>query len=258
MGMHEGRVALVTGAGSGIGRASAEIFAREGARVAVVDLNSAGAQETVARIEAAGGEAFAIECDVANEEAVKAMVAETVRRYGRLDAAMNNAGISSAHHTFHEMPIGEWDRMISINLTSVFLCLKHELAQMVTQEPLGAGRGAIVNTSSGAGVVPAPGQPHYTAAKHGVLGLMKNVAAEYASHQIRCNSVLPGLTDTEMLQSSFEANGPGYRKMLEKTVPGGVLGLPSEVGETAVWLCSDRASRVNGQGVMVDGGGVLR
>lgn len=258
MGMHEGRVALVTGAGSGIGRASAEIFAREGARVAVVDLNAAGARETVARIEAAGGEAFAIECDVANEDAVQAMVAETVDRYGRLDAAMNNAGISSAHHVFHEMSLAEWDRMISINLTSVFLCMKHELAQMVTQEPLGSGRGAIVNTSSGAGVVPAPGQPHYTAAKHGVLGLMKNAAAEYASHRIRCNSVLPGITETEMLKSSFEVNGPEYRKMLEKTVPGGVLGQPEEVGETAVWLCSDRASRVNGQGVMVDGGGVLR
>lgn len=258
MGMHEGRVALVTGAGSGIGRASAEIFSREGARVAVADLNAEGARETVSRIEAAGGEAFALETDVGDEDAVKAMVAETVSRYGRLDAAMNNAGISSPQHTFHEMSVDEWNRMIRVNLTSVFICMKHELAQMVKQEPLGSGRGAIVNTSSGAGVVPAPGQPHYTAAKHGVLGLMKNAAAEYASQRIRCNSVLPGLTETEMLQSSFEANGPEYRKMLEKTVPGGVLGQPEEVGETAVWLCSDLASRVNGQSVMVDGGGVLR
>jgi NAD(P)-dependent dehydrogenase (short-subunit alcohol dehydrogenase family) len=136
--------------------------------------------------------------------------------------------------------------------------MKHELVQMVTQEILGEGRGAICNTSSGAGVVPAPGQPHYTAAKHGVLGIMKNVAQEYARKRIRCNSVLPGITDTAMIQESIDRNGPGYREMLEKTVPGGVIGKPEEVGEAAVWLCSDLASRVNGQSLMVDGGGVLR
>ncbi len=258
MGMHEGRVALVTGAASGIGRATAEIFAREGAKVAVVDLNEAGAKETVASIEGAGGEAIAIRTDVSDEAAVEQMVATTIARFGRLDAAMNNAGITSGHFKFHEMPRDEWERMIAVNLTSVFLCMKHEIAQMLTQPVLGSGRGAICNTSSGAGVVPAPGQPHYTAAKHGVLGIMKNVAAEYAGDFIRCNSVLPGITETAMLEESLSRNGPDYRAVLESTVPGGVIGKPEEVGETAVWLCSDRASRVNGQGVIVDGGGVLR
>ncbi len=256
--MHEGRVALVTGAGSGIGRASASIFAREGAKVAVVDLDEKGARETVEAIGAAGGEAIAITADVSNEENVREMVATTVERFGRLDAAMNNAGISSEAFAFHEMTLEEWQRMIAVNLTGVFLCMKHELAQMIMQEPVGAGRGAIVNTSSGAGIVPAPMQPHYTAAKHGVLGLMKNAASEYAEHRIRCNSVLPGITETAMLEGAIAANGPEYREMLEKTVPGGVIGKPEEVGETAVWLCSDHASRVNGQGVVVDGGGVLR
>lgn len=258
MGMHEGRVALVTGAASGIGRASAQIFAREGARVAVVDRDEEGARATAEGINANGGEAIALAVDVSDEAQVARMVADTVTQFGRLDAALNNAGISSPPFRFHEMPVEEWDRMLAVNLTAVFLCLKHELVQMVEQDVVGAGRGAICNTSSGAGIVPAPGQPHYTAAKHGVLGLMKNVAQEYARKRIRCNSVLPGLTETAMLEASLAEGGPDYRKALEATVPGGVIAQPEEIAETAVWLCSDHASRVNGQGVVVDGGGVLR
>ncbi len=258
MGMHVGRVAMVTGAGSGIGRASARIFAREGARVVVSDIDLTSAQETVAMIEASGGEATAIQADVGDEASVASLIAKTVEHYGRLDAAMNNAGVTSPHFTFHEMTLDEWERLVRINLTGVFLCMKHELAQMVKQDVLGTGRGAIVNTASGASVVPAPGQPHYTAAKHGVVGLMKNAASEYATQKIRCNSILPGITETGMLAASFAANGPEYRKVLEKTVPGGVIAQPEEMGETAVWLASDLASRVNGQGLIVDGGGVLR
>ena len=246
MGMHEGRVALVTGAASGIGRSTALIFAREGASVAVVDWNEEGAKATAAQIESLGGTAISLGVDVSDEAQVEEMLAKTIARFGRLDAALNNAGVTSPSFKFHEMPLEEWSRMIAVNLTGVFLCMKHELVQMVTQEILGEGRGAICNTS------------HYTAAKHGVLGIMKNVAQEYARKRIRCNSVLPGITDTAMIQESIDRNGPGYREMLEKTVPGGVIGKPEEVGEAAVWLCSDLASRVNGQSLMVDGGGVLR
>ena len=258
MGMHDGRVALVTGAGSGIGRASALTFAREGAKVVVADLDGAGAKATAERIEAGGGQALALQVDVTNEAQVADMIRRTVDRFGRLDAAHNNAGISHRPVAFHEMTLEAWNQMIAVNLTSVFLCIKHELEQMRQQPILGWGRGAIVNTSSGAGIVPAPGQPHYTAAKHGVLGLMKNVASEYALQRIRCNSILPGITDTAMVAASFAANGPEYRKKLEATVPGGELCQPEEMAETAVWLCSDHARRVNGQGIVVDGGGVLR
>lgn len=258
MGMHTGRVALVTGAGSGIGRASALIFAREGAHVVVADRNGASAKATAEAIEATGGAALALEVDVTNEAQVAEMVRRAVDHFGRLDAAMNNAGISHRPTPFHTLTLEAWHQMIAVNLTGVFLCIKHEIAQMLKQPVLGSGRGAIVNTSSGAGIVPAPGQPHYTAAKHGVLGLMKNVAAEYADQKIRCNSVLPGITETAMLAASFSENGPEYRKKLEQTVPGGELCQPEEIGETAVWLCSDLARRVNGQGIVVDGGGVLR
>jgi NAD(P)-dependent dehydrogenase (short-subunit alcohol dehydrogenase family) len=258
MGMHTGRVALVTGAGSGIGRASALLFAQEGAEVVVVDIHAAHAKATAEQIEAAGGKALALQVDVTDETQVAEMIRRAVDRFGRLDAAMNNAGISHRPVPFHEMTLEAWDQMIAVNLTGVFLCIKHELVQMLKQPVQGSGRGAIVITSSGAGIVPAPGQPHYTAAKHGVLGLMKNVASEYAAEKIRCNSVLPGITETAMMAASFANNPPDYRKQLEATVPGGVLCQPEEIAETAVWLCSDRARRVNGQGIVVDGGGVLR
>ena len=249
----ENRVALVTGGGSGIGRAACEQFGREGARVVVADRDRAAAHETVERIEGAGGEAFAVEVDVADEASVAAMVAGSVRQYGRIDAALNNAGISHDPRPFTELPIEDWDKMIAINLTGVFLCMKHELIAMLEQEPLDGLRGALCATSSGAGRIPAPGQPHYTAAKHGLLGLVKLAAQENINHGIRSNAILPGSTDTPMMHS----NPPEWIKTMERMSPGGHFGTAENVAAAAVWLCSPEARWVNGQSVAVDGGGIM-
>lgn len=247
-----GKVALVTGAAGGIGRAAAQIFAREGAKVVVVDIAASGADETVQSITEAGGEAVAVACDVTDEAQVQQMVATCVDTFGRLDAAYNNAGINDVSRPFHEFDLDSWNRMIAVNLTSIFLCMKHEIIQMLEQ-----GGGAIVNTSSGAGVIAAPGLPHYTAAKHGVLGLVKSAASEYNNSNIRVNAVLPGMTDTPMIRGWFDTN-PDLANAVLATMPGRALGRPEQVAEAAVWLCSDRASWVSGESMLVDGGGVCR
>ncbi|NQZ98055.1 MAG: glucose 1-dehydrogenase [Myxococcales bacterium] len=256
-GMHEDSVALVTGAGSGIGRAAAEIFAREGARVVVADRNAEAGNETVEIIRKAGGDAAFSLTDVSDEASVAAMVKFAVDTYGALDSAMNNAGISDAQDSFHEMGLDVWERMVGINLTGVFLCMKHEIVQMLSQEAQDGRRGAIVNTASGAGIVPAPGQPHYTAAKHGVLGLTKVAAAEYYTRGIRANAICPGITDTPMLREAIRRN-PESEEPLLATVPGNTPGRPEDVAGSAVWLCSEGARWVNGQSLIVDGGGVMR
>lgn len=248
-----GKVALVTGAGGGMGRAGAEIFAREGAKhVYVVDVKDDGGQETVDNIARAGGSATFVHVDVTDEDAVADLVARIAREQGRLDAAWNNAGINDVSKAFHEFDKESWDRMIAVNLTSVFLCMKHEIRQMLAQ-----GGGAIVNTSSGAGIIAAPGLPHYTAAKHGVLGITKAAAGEYNNNAIRVNAVLPGMVDTPMIQSWF-ASSPDLANMVLQTMPGRKLGQPAQVAEAAVWLCSDAADWVSGLSMVVDGGGVNR
>jgi len=248
----QSKVALVTGGGSGIGRAAALLFARRAAAVAIVDIEAVTGTAVAEEIRGAGGRALFIEADLTSEDAVAAMVNRTVSSFGGLHCAFNNAGITSPAEQFHTLALDEWNKMIATNLTSVFLCMKHELAHM-----LGAGGGAIVNTSSGAGIVAAPGQPHYTAAKHGVLGLVKSAAREYAAQHIRVNAVCPGLTDTPMLRS-FLARNPALEQTLRATTPTGRLGRPEEVAEAAVWLCSDAASFVSGEGMLVDGASVCR
>jgi len=246
MEMAGGKVVLVTGGGSGMGQAGAQIFAREGAEhVYVVDVNDEGGEQTVKAISGAGGSATFAHVDVTDDEAVIDLVARIVNEHGRLDAAWNNAGITDDSRPFNQLDMAHWDRMIAVNLTSVFICMRHEITQMLAQ-----GGGAIVNTSSGAGLAPAPGLPHYTAAKHGVLGLTKVAATEYNKSNIRVNAVCPGMVDTPMLRS-----WNGLEEMLPY-LPGGKLGLPSQVAEAAVWLCSDAADWVSGVSMVVDGGGM--
>lgn len=249
MGVVEGRVVLVTGGGSGMGRAGAAIFAREGAaHVYVADRDGPGADETVEHVAAAGGRATALVLDVTDEAAVVGAVARIVAEQGRLDCAWNNAGINDVSRPFPDLTLEAWDRMIAVNLTSVFLCMREELRQMQSQ-----GHGAIVNTSSGAGLIAAPFLPHYTAAKHGVLGLTKAAAQEFNGVGIRVNAVCPGMVDTPMIQDWFRTS-PEVANAVLATMPGGRLGRPEQVAEAAVWLCGDGADWVSGLSMVVDGG----
>ena len=246
----EGAVVLVTGGAGGIGAAAARLFARDGARAVVVaDVQDATA--TVAEVQAAGAQASWVDVDLTDEAAVADLVAGIVAEHGRLDTAFNNAGITGEMTAFCDLARDDWDRMIEVNLTSVFLCLKHELAHMVER----GGGGAIVNTSSGAGVVGFAGLPHYVAAKHGVLGLTRTAASEYARHGIRVNAVLPGPTDTPMVRG-FIGEDEGLRKMMASAVPTGDLLAPEDIAEAVVWLASDKARQVSGQAHIVDGGGI--
>lgn len=244
------KVVFVTGGASGIGRAAAREFSAEGAaHVVVADLDMAGAEATVASLAGAGS---SMVLDVGDEVAVGVAIDELVAEHGRLDIAFNNAGINDVPHQFHELDAAAWDRMIRVNLSSVFACMRHELRHMAA-----AGRGAIVNTSSGAGIVAAPGLAHYTAAKHGVIGLTKAAAQEYARQGIRVNAVLPGSTDTAMLQD-FIAGDEAMAAIIARSNIHGELLQPEAVAAAVVWLASDHAGMVNGQSLVVDGGGIVR
>jgi NAD(P)-dependent dehydrogenase (short-subunit alcohol dehydrogenase family) len=249
----DGKVVLVTGGAGGIGAAAAALFAGRGASVVVADRDVAGAASTVAGIRAAGGIAVEHEVDVSDVDSVGALVDAAVANYDRLDCAFNNAGISLGVDAFTDVSVDDWQRVIAINLTGVFWCMQAELRQFVSQ---GAG-GSIVNTSSGAGVVAAPGQPAYTAAKHGVLGLTKLAAQEYARSGVRVNAILPGTTDTPMLRK-FISENPEMEQPMRRMTATGEFGLPEKVAEAAVWLCSDAASFVSGESMLVDGGQVCR
>jgi NAD(P)-dependent dehydrogenase (short-subunit alcohol dehydrogenase family) len=251
-GLVAGKVALVTGAGSGIGRASALAFAREGARVVVSDVDVEAGTETLERIRKHGGEASFIRADVSHESDVANLVQQTVASFDRLDCAHNNAGISGSPAAIQDMTVDEWNRVLGINLSGVFLCLKYEIPQMIVQ-----GGGAIVNTSSGSGVIGTPGLAHYCAAKHAVLGLTKTAALENARTDVRVNAICPGAIDTPMLRASM-AGSEEIEKMILRSQPGGRFGTPEEIAEAAVWLCSDRASFVTGESMLVDGGSIAR
>jgi len=245
----EGKVALVTGAGSGIGRASALALAEAGAKVLVTDVKEDGGAETVAMIEQNGGEAAFLRVDVTQEADVEAMVRAAVDRWGRLDCAHNNAGIAERRVTMGEMTEEVWDRTIDINLKGVWLCMKHELHQMAQQD----GGGVIVNTSSVVGLVGVRFQPAYVASKHGVVGLTKAAALEYARDNIRVNAVCPGPILTGALEW-YMNEYPDVGQKLKDDNPSWRVGLPEEVARTVVWLCSDKSSYVTGHSLAVDGG----
>jgi NAD(P)-dependent dehydrogenase (short-subunit alcohol dehydrogenase family) len=243
-----GKVALVTGAGSGIGRCSALAFAREGAKVVVSDVVIDGGEETGRLIKQTGGEAVFVKADVSKAAEVEALINTTVSTYGRLDCAHNNAGIAGKTFTVADDTEENWDRILAINLKGVWLCLKYQIPIMLKQ-----GGGAIVNTASDAGLIGVKRTGAYVASKHGVVGLTKTAALEYAKAGIRVNAVCPGPIDTPMLQKGAMRNP----KILEKMVaaqPNGRLGKPEEIAEAAVWLCSGAASFVTGLAMPVDGG----
>ena len=249
-GMLDGKSALITGGGGDIGRATALAFAREGARVAVADLRAEAAGETVAQVNAAGGQAISLSGDMSKDADVRAMIQTVVATYGRLDCAFNNAGISgwmidAGGKKTAEWPEEAFDRMIAVNLKGVWLCMRHELPQMQAQ-----GGGAIVNTGSIAGLVGLPTSSAYVAAKHGVIGLTKTAALEYAEANIRVNAVCPGYIKTRMTDPIMELRGAA---VLAQT-PLKRMGNPEEIAEMVVWLCSERASYVSGVAYNVDGG----
>ena len=248
----DGKVALITGAGSGIGRATAQAFAGEGARVVVADMNVKGGEETVRLIqqgEGASHDALFVPVDISQPAEVEALIAKTVATWGRLDYAHNNAGAEGTGVTTHLYPEDQWRRIIEVNLVGTWLCMKHEIQQMLRQ-----GRGAIVNTASIAGLVASPASGSaYTASKHGIVGLTKSAALEYAQAGIRVNAVCPGVINTPMVERHITRR-PELAERLAAAEPVGRLGTAQEVAAAVVWLCSDAASFVTGHPMVVDGG----
>ncbi len=256
MGIVSGKTALVTGAGAGIGRATARKFSTEGAKVVVSDIDSTGGIETVRLIHADGGKAIFIQADCSKPEDVKALIEGVVEEYESLDCVCNNAGIEGKIAPFAEQTIENYDAVMNVNARGMFLCLRAEIREMLT-----SGGGAIVNLASIAGLIGFPGIAPYTASKHAVNGLTKNAALEYGKDGIRVNSICPGGIDTRMLDSLAEQTSGGQQtsqQMMAPLHPLGRIGTPEEVAELIVWLCSDRAAFITGANIPIDGGYVAQ
>ena len=248
-GSFEGKVAIVTGAASGIGRASSIGFARNGAKVVVADVDRAGGEETVELINAAGGQACFAETDVSDSAAVQAMVNTAISEYGRLDFAHNNAGVVGAGASIADLPEEVWQRGIGVMLTGVFLCLKYEIPHILAQGP----GGAIVNTSSGAGLIGFPGMADYVSSKHGVIGLTRTAALELATTGVRVNCICPGTARSRMV-NDWMGDDPALEKQVVDLHPIGRIAEAEEIADAVLWLCSGESSFVLGHSLVVDGG----
>lgn len=247
-----GKVAIVTGASAGIGRAAALALAAEGAAVVVADLDDTRGAQVAAEINDKGGQALFVHADVSDDANVEAMVRQTVETFGGLDLAFNNAGIEGTPAPTHECTPENWQRTLAVNLTGVWSCMRHEIPPMLER-----GGGSIVNCASVAGLVGFTSIPAYTASKHGVVGLTKTAALEYAEAGIRVNAVCPGVIDTEMVERFTGGQQEAETAMIAKE-PVGRMGRPEEIADAVVWLCSDRSSYTTGQAIAVDGGFVAR
>jgi NAD(P)-dependent dehydrogenase (short-subunit alcohol dehydrogenase family) len=243
-----GKVAFVTGAGSGIGRAAALAFAHEGANVVVADISEQNSQETARLIEEMGGHALAVRCDVTRAEDVKAALDKTIEVFGRLDAAFNNAGVEQRAAAVADFEEDEWNRIMDVNVRGVFLCMKYQIPLLLKQ-----GGGAIVNTSSGAGVIGIKGGGAYAASKHAIIGLTKSAALDYAAQNIRVNAVAPGYIATSMMDRFTGGTAEGWAKITAEE-PIGRAGKPEEIADAVIYLCSDAASFIVGHTLVADGG----
>ena len=243
-----GKVAFVTGAGSGIGRATAIAFAAEGASVVLADIDTVGNEETARLVAEHGGRVLSVKCDVTSSSDIQSVIEQTVREFGRLDVAFNNAGIEQPPAPLVDISEDEWSRLLDIDLRSAFLCMKYEIPAMLEH-----GGGSIVNTSSGAGVVGIRGQAAYVAAKHGLIGLTKSAALDYAAQGVRVNAICPGIIETPMMDRFSGGTSEGRARVIGQE-PVGRMGRPEEIASAVLWLSSDLGAFATGHAMVIDGG----